>query len=176
MAGILIFLILSFMIAFILTRISWINVINGEFLRIEFHMPIFALILTKKNKSKAKKKKAKVKDLSALTYVRIIVKSLKRFDKSEIIIKKIIPPEKEREFTYSTLTKPYGYQSLIYAIIAYLETKVEKLSLKENAVSFIPGNSLFQCDITVKARLYELIIGVFCLYRSIKKEKRLSFS
>lgn len=176
MAGILIFLILSFMIAFILTRISWINVINGEFLRIEFHMPIFALILTKKNKSKAEKKKAKVKDLSALTYVRIIVKLLKRFDKSEIIIKKIIPPEKAREFTYSTLTKPYGYQSLIYAIIAYLETKVEKLSLKENAVSFIPGNSLFQCDITVKARLYELIIGVFCLYRSIKKEKRLSFS
>lgn len=164
------------MIAFILTRVSFVNVINGEFLRIEFHMPIFALILTKRNKSKAEKKIAKSKELSAFTYIRIIIKSLKRFDKSEVIVKKIIPPEKAREFTYSTLTKPYGYQSLIYAIIAYLETKVEKLTLKENAVCFIPGNSLFQCDITVKARLYELIIGAFCLYRNIKKEKRFSFS
>ena len=176
MAGILIFLILSFMIAFILTRVSWVNVINGEFLRIEFHLPIFALILKKRNKSKAEKQRDKAKGLSALTYIRIIVKTLKRFEKCEVIVKKITPPQKMREFDYSTLTRPYGYQSLIYALIAYLETKVEKLTLYENAVTFVPDNSLFLCDITVKARLYEIAIGVVCLYRYIKKEKRFSFS
>ncbi len=176
MAGILIFIILSFMIAFILTRRMWVNVKNGEFLRIEFHLPIFALILTKRNKNKSEKQKKKQKELSALTYVRIVVKTLKRFEKCEVIVKKIAPPQKMKEFSYSTLTKPYGYQSLIYALIAYLETKVEKLTLKEDAVTFIPGNSLFLCDITIKARLYEIAIGAYCLYRNIRKEKRFSFS
>lgn len=174
MAGIFIFLILSFMIAYILTREIWVRVKNGEFLRIEFHLPIFALILTKKNKSKAKKRKGK--GLSATTYVRIIIKTLKRLEKCELIVEKISPPQKMREFDYSTLTKPYGYQSLIYAIIAYLETKVEKLTLKENAVTFIPGNSLFLFDITIKSNLFEIAFGAFCLYKNIRKEKRLSFS
>ncbi len=176
MAGIFIFLILSFMIAFILTREVWVRVKNGEFLRIEFHLPIFALILTKKNKSKAEKRRSKEKSLSATTYIRIIIKTLKRFEKCELIVEKISPPQKLREFDYSTLTKPYGYQSLIYAIIAYLETKVEKLTLKENAVTFIPGNSLFLCDITIKSTLFEIAFGAFCLYKNIRKEKRLSFS
>ena len=81
-----------------------------------------------------------------------------------------------REFGYSYLIKPYGYQSLIYTLIAYLETKVEKLTLEKNAVNFIPGNSLFLCDVTVKAKLYKIALAVFCLYRNINKEKRISFS
>ena len=55
MAGALIPLILSFMLLFALTRDVWVKVINREFLTIEIHLPIFALILTKENKSKQKK-------------------------------------------------------------------------------------------------------------------------
>ncbi|MBE6532961.1 MAG: hypothetical protein E7676_05615 [Ruminococcaceae bacterium] len=176
MAGILIILILSFMIAFIITRSVWVRVINGELLRIEFHLPVFALILTKKNKSKGEKQKKKRRELSALTYIAIIIKTLKRFDRCEVAIDKVSPPQKEEKFKASTLTKPYGYQSLIYTIVAYLETKVRKLTLKENAVAFIPSNPLFLCDITVKGRLYEIALGAFCLYKNIQKEKRLSFS
>lgn len=176
MAGILIILILSFMIAFIITRSVWVRVINGELLRIELHLPVFALILTKKNKSKGEKQKKKRRELSALTYIAIIIKTLKRFDRCEVAIDKVSPPQREEEFKASTLTKPYGYQSLIYTIVAYLETKVRKLTLKENAVAFIPSNPLFLCDITVKGRLYEIALGAFCLYKNIQKEKRLSFS
>lgn len=176
MAGFLISIILLFLIFFIFSREIWVRVKNGEFLTVEIHMPIFALVLTKKNKKKGKKQKDNENELSALTYVRIVIKTLKRFKKCEVVVKRITPPQRTKEFSYSTLTKPYGYHSLIYAILAYLETKVEKLTLEENAVNFIPSNSLFLCDITVKARLYEIAFGSFCLYRNIKKEKRLSFS
>ena len=176
MHGFLISVILLFLLLFILTREVWIKVQNGELLIIEIHMPIFAIILTKENKREGKKHKKKEKELSALTYVKIIIKELKRFEKCEVIINRVTPPHKANNFSYSTLTKPYGYQSLIYAVIAYLETKVEKLTLTENAVRFIPGNSLFLCDITIKSRLYRIAFGAFCLYRNINKEKRLSFS
>ena len=176
MVGILIFIIISFTLAFILTREVWVKVKNGEFLIIEFHFPIFALVLKKENSSGAKKHKKNAKKLSALTYIRIIVKTLKRFQECKIIIKRITPPQKMREFGYSYLIKPYGYQSLIYTLIAYLETKVEKLTLEKNAVNFIPGNSLFLCDVTVKGKLYKIALASFCLYRNINKEKRISFS
>lgn len=176
MAGVLISLIISFAIIFIITRVVWIRIINGEFLLIELHLPIFALVLKKKNSRSDKKQKKKEKRLSALTYVRIISKMLRRFKKCEVLIKRVTPPQKPSEFGYSTMIKPYGYQSLIYTLIAYLETKVEKLTLEENAVNFIPGNSLFLCDIIIKARFYEIAFAVFCLYRNIKKEKRITFS
>lgn len=176
MHGFLIVIILLALVLFILSRDVWVKVKNGEFLIIEIHLPILAIILTKKNKKKSEKQKKKAKELSAPTYIRIIIKELKRFEKCEVVINRVTPPHKANNFSYSTLTKPYGYQSLIYAVIAYLETKVEKLTLKENAVSFIPGNSLFLCDITIKARLYRIAFGAYCLYRNINKEKRLSFS
>ncbi len=176
MAVILIFLILSFTIAFIITRRVWIRVKNGENLRIELHLPILALILTKKNKEMDKKQNKKAKKLSAPTYISIIIKTLKRFDGCEVVVDKISPPQKDKSFKASTLTKPYGYQSLIYALIAYLETKVERITLKENAVAFVPDNPLFLCDITIKGRLFEIALGAFCLYKNIQKEKRLSFS
>ena len=175
MAGILIFLIISFMIAFIVTRSVWVRVESNEILRIEIHLPVFALVLTKKNKNKKQKQK-KEKELSALTYISIIIKTLKRFDSCELVIEKISPSDKKKEFKASTMTRPYGYQSLIYALIAYLGTKVEKITLKENAVTFAPGNPNFVFDITVKGRLYEIAFGVLCLLKNIKKEKRLSFS
>ena len=176
MAGILIFLVLSFMLFFALTREVWVRVINGEFLTIEFHLPIFALILTKENEGESNKRSEKKNELSALTYIRIFVKTLKRFEKCELVIKKLSPPQKSSRFSYSALVKPYGLQSLIYSLIAYLDTKVQRITLCENAVTFIPDNPIFLCDVTIKARLFEIIFGAFCLYKNIKKEKRYSFS
>lgn len=176
MAGILIFLILIFTLLFVATRKVWVRVIKGEFLTIEFHLPIFALVLTKEGESRQKKQGKKKKELSALTYVRVFAKTLKRFEKCELVIKKIAPPEKPSNFGYSTLVKPYGYQSLIYSLIAYLDTKVQKITLCENAVTYIPDNPIFLCDITVKAKLFEILFGAYCLYKNIKKEKGFSFS
>ena len=176
MAGALIPLILSFMLLFALTREVWVRVINREFLTIEIHLPIFALILTKENKSKQKKSSKKQKKLSALTYIQIFTKTLKRLEKCELVIKKLAPPQKQSSFSYSTVIKPYGYQSLIYGLIAYLDTRVQRVTLCENAVTYIPDNPIFLCDVTVKARLFEILFGAFCLYKNIKKEKRYSFS
>ena len=176
MAGIFIFLLLAFSVLFILNAPVMLNVKNSESLKIEIHMPIFALHLTKR-KSKSKKRKGKKeKSLSALTYISIITKTLKRFGECTLIVKRVVPPQKTKDFTYSTLLRPYGYQSLIYSLIAYLRTNMKRLVLLPGAVTFVPGCEIFLCDVTITGRLYQIAYGAFCLYKNIRKEKRFSFS
>ena len=173
--GILIFLLLAFLVLYILNAPIMLNVKNDESLKIEIHFPIFALHLTKRKADSEKSKEKSQKSLSALAYISIISKTLKRFGECGLIIRRIVPPQRIKKFTYSTLVIPYGYQSLIYSLIAYLRTNMKSLVLLPGAVEFIPDNETFILDLTLSGRLYRIAYGAFCLYKNIRKEKRLSF-
>ena len=149
-----------------------VNVIKSECVKIEIHLPLFSLHFTKRKKKSQKGKKS----LSARTYISIIAKTLKRFDGCTLVVKRVAPPQRSEDFSLSTLIKPYGYQSLIYAALAYIKTHMQELVLLPGAVAFIPDNRVFLFDAAIKGRLYKIAFGAFCLYKNIRKEKRLSFS
>ena len=172
---ILIFLLTAFLVLYILNAPVMLNVKKDERLKIEIHFPILALHLTKSENDSKKSKGESSKSLSALTYISIISKTLKRFDECTLIIRRIVPPQRIKKFTYSTLVLPYGYQSLIYSLIAYLRTNMKSLVLLPGAVAFIPEGETFLLDLTLRGRLYRIAYGAFCLYKNIRKEKRLSF-
>ena len=59
MAGLLIFILLSFALFYYLTRIVWVRIIKGEEFIIELHLPIFAIYLIKRKDKGDNNKKAK---------------------------------------------------------------------------------------------------------------------
>ncbi len=171
MAGVQIGLILSFLLFFILTRRVWVRIIKEDVLRIEMHLPLLALYLYG-DKDKKKKKKKETDKLSTRAYIRIIAGTLRRVRRCEVAVKKITLPCKADSFGTMTLVKPFGYQGLIYAIIAYLKTKAHKLILEDNAITSSPDITEAQYYFTVKLRLYELIYAVLTFRRGVYEEKR----
>ena len=75
-------------------------------------------------------------------------------------------------FDSSTLVKPFAYQGLIYAIIAYLKTKVQNTKLSNNAITSSPDISETQFYITVKLRLFQLIYALTTFRQGVKEEKK----
>ena len=174
MAGVFIGLILSFLFFFILTRVVWVRVIKENDLRIQLHMPLLALHLksdSKKEKTNLKDKKQEIK-LSTRAYFRVIAGTLARTERCEVLVKRIILPCKANAFDGFTLVRPFGYQGLIYAAIAYLKTKAKHLALEDNAIISSPDVTEAQYYVTVKLRLYELICALLAYKRGINEEKK----
>ena len=171
MAGVQISLILIFLFFFILTRIVWVRVIKEEMLRVEIHLPLLAICLYQENKNNEKEKKETDK-LSARAYIRIIAGTLSRTKNCELEIKQIALPCKIDSFDTMTLVKPFGYQGLIYSIIAYLKTKAKKLILCDNAIISSPDITKAQYYVTVKLRLFQLIHAALTFRRGLYEEKR----
>ena len=172
MAGVLIFLLLIFLIFYILTRIAWVRIIKEENLKIEIHLPIFALhILIKKKNNKAKRRD-KEGEISYLGYFRLIGGVVARLKNASIDVKKICLPIKTDSFSSSTLIKPLGQQAIICAFIAYLRTKTEKLIVNDNAISLSPDINEIQCHVTVKLMLFQLIYGLLSIRHSVYEEKK----
>lgn len=171
MAEVQIGLILSFLFFFVLTRRVLVRIIKEERLRIEIHLPLLALYLYGKKDKKEKRKKETDK-LSTRAYIRIIAGTLRRVRKCEVVVKKITLPCKVDSFSTMTLVKPFGYQGLIYAVIAYLKTKAHKLMLEDNAIISSPDVTEAQYYVTVKLRLFELIYAILTFRRGVYEEKR----
>ena len=169
MAEAQIILILSFLFFFILTRKIWVRIIKKEILRVEFHLPLLSLHLIGDNN---KKKKKETDKLSTRAYIRVIAGTLSRVKDCEVIVKEITLPLKTNSFSGMSLVKPFGYQGLIYAIIAYLQTKAKKLTLNDNAIISSPDVTETQYYVTVKLRLYQLIYALLTFRRGIYEEKR----
>ncbi len=173
MAEVQIGLILSFLFLFILTRTVWVRVIKEERLRIEFHLPLLALLLISEEKNNKKKKDSKETDkLSVRAYIRAVAGTLARVKKCEVVIKRVVLPCKIEKFSGFSLVKPFGYQGLIYSIIAYLKTKAQRLTLEDNAIISSPDIRNTQFYVTVKLSLFNLIFGLLALRRGIYEEKR----
>lgn len=170
MAEVQIILILLFLLFFILTRRVWVRVIKKELLRIEIHLPLLALILIgKKDKDKKSKESEK---LSARAYIRVIAGTLAKVKDCELNVREVTLPCKTNSFDGFTLVKPFGYQGLIYAVVAYLQTKAKKLTLSDNAIISSPDVTAIQYYVTVKIRLFQLIYALLAFRRGIYEEKR----
>ena len=170
MAEVQIILIFSFLCFFILTRVVWVRIIKRDVLKLEIHLPLLAIHLVFPKKEKAKKKETE--KISTRAYLRIIAVTLKRVWDCEIMIKEINLPCKTDSFSGLTLVKPFGYQGLIYAAIAYLKTKAKHLTLEDNAIISSPDITEAQYHITVKLRLFKLIYALLTFRRGIYEEKR----
>ena len=169
-----IWLIISFLFIFVITRTVWVRIIKEECFKIELHLPLWALKLSfpKDDKKKKSKGKEKTDNISARAYLRIFGNTLERLRRSKVIIKKVTLPMKDNDFSSMTLVTPFAYQGLIYAAIAYLRTKTEKLTIFDNAVTSSPDTQEIQFYLTVKLRLYQLIYAILTVKRGIDEEKR----
>lgn len=170
MAGVQIGLILSFLLLYVLTRTVWVRIIKKEILRIEIHLPLLALcLISKKEKKNAKKETDK---LSARAYIRVVAGTLARVRDCTVVVREVTLPCKADKFEALTLVRPFAYQGLIYAVIAYLKTKAKRLILLDNAIISSPDITEIQYYVTVKLSLFNLIYAVFAVRRGIYEEKR----
>lgn len=170
MAGIFISMFTFVLVLFIVSRIVWINVIKDDELRLELHLPIIAIHLTKSkstNKSKRNKKKKRFP-----TRYKTIAKPLSNLiSKSEIIIKRIEFPEKHGEISNATFTRPIKYGSAFFALCAYLRAKAEKLTVYDDQIVLSSDNSAIQFNFTVRIRLYRLINATLAIFLGVMKDK-----
>lgn len=169
-----IWLIISFLILFVITRTVWVRIIKEECFKIELHLPLWAIKLSfpKEDDKKKSKGKAKTDKISARAYIRIFGNALERLRRSKVVIKRVLLPMKVGDFSGMTLVTPFAYQGLIYATIAYLRTKTEKLTILDNAIISSPDSKEIQFYLTVKLRLYQLIYAILTVKRGIDEEKR----
>ena len=170
MAEVQIILIFSFLCFFILTRVVWVRIIKREVLKIEIHLPLLAIHLIFPKKEKSKKNQAE--RISARVYSKIVAATLKRVWDCKIVIKEINLPCKTNSFSGLTLVKPFGYQGLIYAAIAYLKTRAKHITLEDNAIISSPDITEAQYYVTVKLTLFKLIYALMTFRRGIYEEKR----
>ena len=169
MAGAQIMLIIGFLLLFWLTHVVWVRIIKEDRLVIELHLPLLALCISKANQDKQKEKNKK---LGAFSYIKIITGIISHIKNCRVEVKEIRLPFKEAEFTTLSLIKPYGYQGVVYAILAYVKTKAQRLIISDNAVISSPDISELQFHITFKLRLFQLIYALLTIKRGIEKEKR----
>jgi hypothetical protein len=161
------------LILFVITRTVWVRIIKEECFKLELHLPLLALKLSfPKEEKKKSKSKEKIDKISARAYLRIFGNTLERLRHSRVIIKRVILPLKLDDFSSMTLVTPFAYQGLIYAAIAYLRTKTEKLTILDNAIISSPDTKEIQFYLTVKLRLYQLIYALLTVKRGIDEEKR----
>ena len=167
MAAILILIILIFLCLYLLSSEIWIRIIKEDVLRIELHTPLFALCFAENNNGRKKKKEK----LSYLAYIRIISAVVEKAKNTKIEIKRIMIPIEQEGLTAGRLAKPFGYQYLIFSLIAYFREKIKKIDIENNALILCPDIKKAQFYLTLKTKLYE-IISAYLAYRwQIKKEK-----
>ena len=167
MALISVFLCLSLAVLIILTRKIFINVKKDDILKIEIHFPIFALHLSEKKGSKTNKKKNN-------NYRKIIIlirEIAGRLGGCEILVKSITLPIKGCADDRGAFTKPFAFQAIIYSVLAYIDTKVQKLTVYNGAVTSSSEVSSVCCDITVKGRLIRLLTAAILVYLRTRKRK-----
>lgn len=167
MAGIVIFLTVSVIIAFILTRDVIINVKKKERFTVEIHFPLIALILTTRKKGDKDKR-----SLSYKTYRRLFSDIARFSERSEIIIRNVGVGNSNADFNQNTTLRPYRIHSLISAAIAYLSERAQKLTLEGGALDYMPDNIGFTLDISAKTSIINAAFGILRVTRTISKAKR----
>ena len=165
MESISIFLILSFLLFFILTRYVWIYVIKDDGFKIELHLPIFALILD--INVNGEKEKSKSTSKNTLKAIRLIINRLRM---CYVRIKSISLPKKEYDGA-SIFTRPYTYTAILYALCALVESKSRGIIIEDRAIDFSDTKKI-KCNITVYTRLYYFIISAFTMYLNLKRENK----
>lgn len=170
MAEVQIGLILTFLIFFVMTRTVFVHIINDGNFRIEVHLPLLALCLSES--AKEQEKDNAEEKLSARSYVKIASRTLEKIKSCEVYVNGITLPCRTDSFDGFTFVRPFGYQFIIYSLIAYFKTKVRRLVLSDNAVISSPNVDKTQFNITFKLGLFHLIRAALSIKHSIEKEKK----
>ena len=170
MSGILIFLCLITLVSFILTRRIFVKIMKEDVLKIEIHFPLFALCLTERRRKKNEKAKNTKGVRGYRTIYKIITDTADRLGDCEVRIKSIKLPLKGDVRNIGAFTRPFFTQSIIYSIIAYIDTKVQKLTLYSGALISTSEEKSFSFDVTVIGRLYKLLFTALFVYRRIRRD------
>lgn len=163
MAGILMFLTLSVIITFILTRPVIVKIRQNERFSVEIHFQLLALILTKEEKSANEKRRYTFR-----TYRRLFRDILIISERSEIYIKNFGVGKSDEEFDQNTTLRPYRIHSVVSAAIAYLSLRAQKLTLEADALDFIPNKDGFTFDIAFKTSIISAIRGAIRVMHTLK--------
>lgn len=173
MAVIFISILTIFLLFYILTRVIWIRIVSEERIKLEIHLPILSIkIVNDTDGGNAKKKPRENEHLSIVAYIRIISAVIQKIHTSRIEINRIAIPLDKQKLTKGNFFGPIGYQYAIFGVIAYLNTKTEKLTIEDNAIILSPDIKKAQFYITVKPRMYELIFALITYKIQLYREKK----
>ncbi len=140
--------------------------INGG-LRVKICFALFSVELSNfRDKKKKRKKNAEIGHLIMRTVSDAI-------EHCEVHIRSIgLPVSKGDENPYLSAIERYRYRGIISAIIAYFDSKAQKLVIHDKAFTLIPDeNAEFSSIISLKLRTYKLIVLLIRLYRKSKERK-----
>lgn len=168
MVGISVLLLLSFCIIFIFTRTVWIKLIRSDGFKLELHMPIVAVEISKgqeKTPDEKRRNGGKGYNLQASEYLRIISSLIKIIEHSRVEVTKIA-------VSSSSTEKIYIFFPFIYSFLAYFRAKAKKITIKDDAIVLSPDGHSFLLEFTVKTELYRFLFSIVTLYFDIMKEKR----
>ncbi len=164
---IIIFALISAITAFTLTRHTYVKIKKNDVWRVELHFTLSAIHLEKTivGKTDSDSKRTKKKKRRSASYYRAVFRRINElFEVAEVEINKLSVPSEDREdFDSRTMTRPWRYHTAISALLAYLRTKSEKLTVDDNAIILNPDTDRFSIDMTVKVRLYHLVRMYFSL-------------
>ena len=160
-------------ILFILTRWVNIRIIRCDTTTISMEFIILKFSYTKnKNNTKTLSSPEKTDDSSISVNDAIyLLSTLYRYlKKCKITIRKLVLPKKEKANSFNYFFAFYTFASII---VAYIDSQVEKLDIKNNALVFNEPQKMIEFDLSFSIILIDAIFLVFrLLHYIIKAEKR----
>ncbi len=154
-------------ILFILTRLVNIRIIKCDTITICIGFTIFEFRYTKKNNnshtviqkdSVESEINPRISDIISLLSTLI-----KYFQKCKITIRKVVIHKKEN---FNTISSYFRFWAAISTIIAYIDSQVEKLDIRDNAF-ILSSDNLLEFDFDFSIMLLDAIFLVFRLFYRI---------
>lgn len=168
MAELQIQILLSFLIFFIFSRNIWVRIIKKEKLKIEIHLPIFALVLTNKHTGVEEKKKKSLSPIGTLSLADEVIRQLRS---CRVSLGSLIIPQGDAPFNASAFLRPIAKRNAVYTIIAFFKSRLKYFDVEKNAITISPDVSHTQFYITVKLRFFKLINLLWILRRYIYRKE-----
>lgn len=167
-------ILLPLLIIYVFTRDVTLNVIKDHKLFFEISFLNFKIRLprTKKNASTEERTKKKHPP-----YLALFRKVSKRLGYVEITINKISIPYSEKEFSEKSFFVPYSIYAALNTLISLVNTKAQKLDIKDNAVCISCAQSDLCLDLTFRFKLFYIFPLLFdylivCAKQRKKKRKK----
>ena len=158
-------ILLTTMFALLLTAKVSVRVFKDKDLRIEVKYLILCFshnLASKKNNSATRQKKSGWRVASAI---------LHHSNKFEIILHSFSLPSRALNDP-SNINRIIRQKIFISTFIAYIESKVHRLIIEDDAFNLSPDTNSFHFDINIKCRLYQLFPAILSVcYELIKKKK-----
>ena len=119
----------------------------------------------------SEKKKKKI------SYFKIFPKILKRLRKGELLISRITLPSTNQDFSVESFLGAYRIYAVLNASLSFISSNVKSLEISNDAISISKEESKFCLDITLKIKLFYLLLALsdyllFSVRERIKNRRR----